>query len=192
MHRAVGLSLFLGCLASTCLSVLAAEPQFTRVLDKRRDKAVPQTYQLIFCARPTSVADKLIGHSWVFFIRGDASGPIESEAWGFWPADLKTDAALKLVPGELKDELLDDVQREEHKTMTCRLIVQVDEKDFNAARRRVQAWKRARPSYDLGTHNCNYFVVDIARTIDIVPADYEVGLADKPTTFLTNLIDVAK
>lgn len=127
-------------------------------IDKRTpSKDSKNAYFLVFMARGGSPT----GHAFVVWGKDDADKKLCSEAaFGFYPKEGK--GVLGPVPGVIVDEMLTGKM----KNVTDRLVVQVDQKTYEAAEAIRKKW--ADSEYKAADRDCVTFSQEVARAAGLV------------------------
>lgn len=181
--------------AATCLivclfsaSMALAGP--SKLVDKRKEGSSSRKF-IMFCSRDSPGSTSLPGHAFVLFgdaPQGQEQGPtVITRGAGFYPKDQtpvnELKALLVRVPGQvINDYLAGAIPAEQ-----CRLLVRVEEADYNQAIALTEAFKTQ--GYNLFGNSCVNLVKDVANKLGLATTS-DAGLNNFPERFLRKLIEM--
>ncbi len=169
---------FLIPLLLTLPTVSVAQEVAVKDLRKAGSKS---TKAVVLCAR-----EGVPGHAFVVLGKEDEKKLMSTvRAFGFYP-EKDTKPLFGTVPGTLADEFV----RGKGTKNDHRLILKVDDEQFEAVEKLRADWAKRKPDYKLYERNCITFTSEAAKLLGlIVPAG---DPTDLPPTFLKGLIDKNK
>jgi hypothetical protein len=143
-----------------------AGPPLSQTIDLRIKRDASVRY-VVFCSRD-SPRPNITGHAFVVYGKDDDEEKVckVEDAFGFYPKDGRL-GILSTVPGEVASEF---VRRKGPKNQdlawSCRLVVKVDDKQFEAAEAVRRKWAE-RGEYKMASKDCVGYVDEVAKAIGI-------------------------
>jgi hypothetical protein len=173
----IGLSSFVSSLA---------DPPVSKTIDLRAKRDASVRY-IVFCSRD-SPTPNLTGHAFIAYGKDDDSEKVckIEDAFGAYPKDGKL--GLWTVPGEIASEFLKKKEPDKQDlAWSCRLVVKVDDKQFEAAEAVRRKWAD-RGEYRLVSKDCVAYLNEVAEAIGVTkrPSRSEALL---PETYIRKLME---
>lgn len=153
-------------------------------VDIRTEPPGPTDYFVVICARESEPWGT--GHTFVVWVQQDkVTGRVHSQGFGFYPEIEKVIVRLFTGDGIVHDESTKSSSVKPW-LLTHRLIVHVDQSQFEAGLRAKNEWVGSGIDYHLFENNCTHFAHDMMRAIQLgAPAP---AFGERPATYLTRLM----
>ncbi|MGL4421491.1 MAG: hypothetical protein ACRCZF_12550, partial [Gemmataceae bacterium] len=136
---------------------------------------------VVLCARSSGP----VGHAFIIFGREDEKKKMSIiEAFGFYPQE-GTKPLFGTVPGELANEMMKEGTKDD-----VRLILKVDDAQFDAVEKVRAEWAKKDLDYKLLKQNCISFTAAAAKALNLKVE--ENPQAQLPVAFMKKLIQANK
>ena len=167
-------------------SFVAADEQSKLHVLNKPQKAVPEDWTVVFCARGTSIKDKSVfGHAFIALVYNDEKKKAcVQRAIGFFPE--KEGDALPSAFGPVPGKVVEDFLRNKPASGTCRLIVRVDRPQYDTVEKVLTDWNKK--DFQLVKNDCVSFVHAVAEALKLKMPDRR-GLDQLPFRYVQKLTE---
>jgi hypothetical protein len=157
MQRLFVMILAAGALLYAAPATVAADNE--PVVKDIRNKKDKDDLYVVFCAR-----EHLPGHAFVVLGKDDSKKQLCTvDAFGYYP---EGDKAVKALFGKVPSEMANEFIRGKGQEGTCRLIVRVDQSQYDAVEAIRRKWAE-KGTYRVIEEDCVTFAADVAQSLKL-------------------------